>query len=423
MKFTVKILLICLSFLSMSCRQQAERKVTITFWAMGAEGETVQKLVPAFENLNPGIHVKIQMIPWTTAQEKLITAYASGNTPDGCQLGNTWVPQFEALNSLENLDKWIKSSNVIQKDKYFPGIWDTNVLRGSTFGIPWYIDTRLLFYRTDILALAGYKNPPKTWAELYDVSKKIKALAGESGRFAIYLPTSNEWAPFIIFGLQNGSDILKDNGRYGDFSNIKFREAFEYLIKFHKEGLSPVGISQVTNVYQAFRDGYFAMYISGPWNIREFEKWMTGPLKDKWMTAALPSPTGNKPGLSLAGGSSLVIFKESPHKKEVWKFFEYLSSTQVQLRFYKEINDLPALKEAWHDSSITGNKYMKAFFIQFQNVVATPKVPEWEEIVFSKVQQYAELAARNVMPESQALKALDHDVDNILEKRRWLLSR
>ncbi|MGE5353515.1 MAG: sugar ABC transporter substrate-binding protein [Acidobacteriota bacterium] len=396
--------------------------MTITFWAMGTEGETVQKLLPAFERANPGIHVEIQMIPWTTAQEKLITAFASGNTPDACQLGNTWIPQFQALNALEMLDPWVNSSKVIKKDNYFSGIWDTNVLNGNTFGIPWYIDTRLLFYRTDILARAGYNNPPKTWAELYDVSRKIKAMEGSSGRYAIYLPT-NEWAPFVIFGLQNGSDILKDNGRYGDFSNIKFREAFDYLIKFHKDGLAPEGISQVTNVYQAFHDGYFAMYISGPWNIKEFEKWMTGSLNDKWMTSALPSPDGNKPGLSLAGGSSLVLFKESTHKKEVWKFFEYLSSTPVQLKFYKEINDLPALKEAWLDSSITGNKYMKAFFIQFQYVVATPKVPEWEQIAFSKVQQYAELAARNVMPETQALKALDHDVNNILEKRRWLLRK
>lgn len=389
---------------------------------MGAEGETVQKLIPAFESANPGIHVVIQMIPWTTAQEKLITAFASGNTPDACQLGNTWIPQFQALNALESLDPWVNSSGVIKKEEYFPGIWDTNVLNGLTYGIPWYIDTRLLFYRTDILAQAGYKSPPKTWAELYDASKKIKALAGSSGRYAIYLPT-NEWAPFVIFGLQNGSDILKEGGRYGDFSNKKFRDAFEFLIKFHREGLAPVGISQVTNVYQAFRDGYFAMYISGPWNIREFEKWMSGSLEDKWMTAPLPAPSGNKPGVSLAGGSSLVIFKKSRHKKEVWKFFEYLSSIPVQLRFYKEINDLPALKAAWQDTSIAGNKYMKAFFEQFQNVRATPKVPEWEQIAFSKLQQYAELAARNAMTESEALKALDNDVNNILEKRRWLLRR
>ena len=53
---------------------------------MGSEAEYVTKLVPEFEKRNPGIKVKVQAIPWTAAQEKLITAFASDNTPDACQL-------------------------------------------------------------------------------------------------------------------------------------------------------------------------------------------------------------------------------------------------------------------------------------------------------------------------------------------------
>jgi multiple sugar transport system substrate-binding protein len=66
---------------------------------------------------------------------------------------------------------------------------------------------------------------------------------------------------------------------------------------------------------------------------------------------------------------------------------------------------------------------MKAFYEQFQNVVATPKITEWEQIAFSKIQQYAEIASRGAMTIDEALKALDDDVNKILEKRRWLLTR
>ena len=66
---------------------------------------------------------------------------------------------------------------------------------------------------------------------------------------------------------------------------------------------------------------------------------------------------------------------------------------------------------------------MKAFHTQFENVVATPKVPEWEQIAFAKVQQYAEIVVRGAMTVDEALANLDKDVDKILEKRRWLLSR
>ncbi len=409
-----------LAILFSTCSKYDSKETVITFWAMGSEAEYVTKLVPEFEKRNPSVRVKVQAVPWTAAQEKLITAFASDNTPDACQLGNTWVPQFSSLNAIINLDKFIAESNIIKKEKYFPGIWDTNILDSSVYGIPWYVDTRLMFYRSDIFEKAGYKNPPRSWYELYDLCRKIKHLYPGEEKYAIYLPT-NEWAPFVIFGLQNNASLLKDNNTRSNFSSIEFEEAFEFLIKFHKENLAPVGISQVTNVYQAFRDEYFSIYISGPWNINEYKKWMTGYLADKWTTAPLPAKNeSGYPGVSLAGGSSLVIFKNSEHKKEVWKFIEYLSEKETQVEFYKLLRNLPAVKEAWEDSSIANDVYMKAFYEQFNNVAATPKIPEWEQIAFSKIQQYAELSARNMISIKAALSSLDKDVDNILEKRRWL---
>ena len=43
------------------------------------------------------------------------------------------------------------------------------------FGLPWYVDTRLLFYRTDLLRAAGYAAPPQTWAEWLAAMRAIAA--------------------------------------------------------------------------------------------------------------------------------------------------------------------------------------------------------------------------------------------------------
>jgi len=410
------------SFISLSCNKKNDNQTEISFWAMGAEGEFVQKLVPEFEKQNPGIKVKVQMVPWTAAQEKLVTAYASENSPDVYQLGNTWVPQFSALGAIEELDQWIQKSSIVKREKYFEGIWDTNLLENKVYGIPWYVDTRVLFYRKDVLAKAGYNSPPKTWDELYDCSKKIKATQ-PADKYPIYVPT-NEWAPFVIFGLQANANLLKNNATYGNFQSKEFQTAFSFLINFIKENLAPMSVSQVTNIYQAFAGEYLNMYISGPWNVNEFKKWMTGDLADKWMTAPLPNISNEKyPGVSLAGGSSLVMSKHSEKKAYAWKFIEYLSTPKTQAELYHLINDLPAVKEAWNDPLLKDDIYLKAFYDQFQNVVATPKIPEWEQIVFSKLQQYAEYTARGVMSVDEAMKAMDGDVNTILEKRRWMISR
>ncbi len=113
-------LIILCGFVFVSC-SSSKGKVQIDFWAFGAEAEHAKVLTKEFEKLNPGIKVKVQAIPWTAALENLITAYASDTTPDIVQLGNTWIPEFVALNSLTDLDKWIKNSKIVNKKRFFPG--------------------------------------------------------------------------------------------------------------------------------------------------------------------------------------------------------------------------------------------------------------------------------------------------------------
>ncbi len=44
---------------------------------------------------------------------------------------------------------------------------------GEYYGIPLYIENEAMFYRKDYLAEAGYNEPPNTWHELLEMSKKI----------------------------------------------------------------------------------------------------------------------------------------------------------------------------------------------------------------------------------------------------------
>ena len=394
-------------------------EVTLRFWAMGREGEVVEELAKEFERENPHVHVRVQQIPWTAAHEKLITSFVGNASPDLAQLGNTWVPEFEALDALEPLDARVAASRTVTPAAYFPGIWNTNVVDGHLYGVPWYVDTRVLFYRTDLLARAGYATAPATWAEWLKAMRKIKAQQGKD-RYAIFLPT-NEWAQPMILGMQAGAPMLKDDGRYGAFSDSSFRRAFDFYVDIFREGLAPVlGNAQMANMYEEFAHGFFAMYIGGPWNMGEFRRRLPDSLQNRWATAPLPGPTGAESGVSLAGGSSIVLFRSSAHKPEAWKLLEFLSRPEQQLRFSRLTGDLPAVKAAWQDSSLIGNRYVHAFWEQMQRVTPMPKVPEWE-LISSKLFDYAELSIRGGVAPDEALRRLDREVDRILEKRRWMM--
>ncbi len=408
-----------LILLTASCVTNKEADV-IRFWGMGVEGEAVGKLVAEFEKENPGVKVKVQMIPWTAAQEKLISAYASGNLPDVFQLGNTWIPQFKELDALEKLNGYVLDSKTISQDSYFPGIWETNVIQDGIYGIPWYIDTRVLFYRVDDLQKAGYSSAPASWKELYEVARKIKSIKSDKNKYPIFLPT-NDWSVFVIFGMQAGADLLTNDYTYGHFNSPEFKRAVNYLLKFYKNGLTPKGFTAFNNIYQAMAEGYISMFISGPWNIKEMKKWMKGNLKDKWMTSPLPAADTNGIGVSLAGGSSIVMNSQSGNKHTAWKLIEFLSRPAIQLKFFRMVDDLPARREAWESPEIQRDKFIKAFFKQLNHVKPVPKVPEWERIAFSKIQKYMEYIVYEKMSVETALKKLDEEVNSVLEKRRWLI--
>src|SRR5688572_295156 len=118
-----------------ACRDTATgERVTLRFWAMGAEGEHVQKLVLEFERDHPGVDVRVQQVPFSAAHEKLLTAFVGNATPDVAQLGNTWVPEFQAVDALASLDAFIARSGIVTSTGFFDGIWKTNIIEGAVYG-------------------------------------------------------------------------------------------------------------------------------------------------------------------------------------------------------------------------------------------------------------------------------------------------
>jgi len=136
--------MLCIALIT-GCGRAPATDHELTFWTIGREGEAVVKLLPDFERTHPDIHVNVQQLPMSAAHQKLLTAFAGGSTPDMAQIGNTWLPEMVALDALEPLQTRVNRSTVIKPDDYFASIWATNVIDGTLYGVPWYVDTRLLF--------------------------------------------------------------------------------------------------------------------------------------------------------------------------------------------------------------------------------------------------------------------------------------
>lgn len=415
-----RVALFFLLALLFGCDETADRRTTLDFWAFGREGEAVQGLIAAFEQEHPDIRVRVQQIPWSAAHEKLLTAFAGDSMPDLFQLGNTWLPEFVALGAVADLGPWIGNDPDMGGNAFFAGVAATNVIDGVAYGVPWYVDTRLVFYRRDILKQAGYATFPETWSQWREAMRRVKEIVGPE-RYAIFLPI-DEWTTPTILAMQLRAPLLRDGARFAAFDEPRFREAFRFYLEMFRDRLAPsAGGSQIANLYQEFANGYFAMFISGPWNIGELKQRWPGR-EDAWATAPMPGPDDDTARVSLTGGASLVIHKGSAHKDAAWTLIRYLSGTKRQVRFHALTGDLPARRDAWRAAALFDDRQAQAFWQQLQHMVPTPKIPEWERIARS-LGRYAEAVIRGEMTVDEALSSLDADVDRMLEKRRWMLSR
>ena len=407
---------IVLSMLVACARKQDEREV-VKFWAMGYEGEVVAQLLPEFERQNPGIKVELQQLPWLSAHEKLLTAFAGDSLPDVSPIGNTWIPEFIALGAIEPLDDEIAASPGFDVADFFPGVWDSGVVEGRAYAVPWYVETRLPFYRTDILRESGIAATPKSWGEWRTAMAAIKQHVGPE-RYAILLPL-NEFEPLLSLAIQQPEPLLRDGGRYGNFRSAGFKQALGFYKEMFDQQWAPVVTNnQISNVWDEFGKGFFSFYISGPWNIAKFKERLSPAQQDDWMTMPLPGPEG--PGASLANGTSFVVFRNSPRKAAAWKLIEYLSTPEIQAKFHALTGDLPPRRSPWRTPALANDVHAKAFGEQLERAIPTPKVPEWERIA-TEMRLIGEEVANGRMGVDEAAAELDRRTDKILEKRRWML--
>ena len=105
-------------------------------------------------------------IPWSSAHDKLQTAIAAGNGPDVAQMGTTWMADFS--NSFSEVPSNFDTSD------FSEGPLGAGQVDGKQLGVPWYVDTRVLYYRTDIAEQAGWTEAPKTWDDLKQMAQDMQ---------------------------------------------------------------------------------------------------------------------------------------------------------------------------------------------------------------------------------------------------------
>jgi multiple sugar transport system permease protein len=381
---------------------------TLRVWTMGEEGKKFETLARLFEAENPGAEVIVQAIPWGAAHAKLVTAVVGRIPPDVAQMGTTWMPEFHAMGALEKLEGW---PGGLDPARYFPGAWETVAYPDGVYGLPWYVETRCLYWRRDLLRAAGFNTAPATWEDLLAAGAALSARSGLPGTFGISLPP-NDMNTFCAFGWQAGGEILDDEGRPAVESPAYIR-GIAFYVDLFKKRIAPIGEQADVDPVQGFADGTMPMFISGPWSIHRVEEIASELNDDDWGIAPLPAGVRSA---SFMGGCDLVIFKDGRNKELARKFLEFAARPATQVAWFRASDCLPPGPEAWEDPVLRENPRLMAFREQLKTARPTPMVPEWEQIS-AAMNREMEKAVRGVATPENAARKMGRAIAGILKAR------
>ena len=359
----------------------------ISVWAMGTEGDNLDVLAADFEAEYPDVTVEVTAVPWEAAHDRIATAIAAGEVPDVSLIGTTWMGEFASGGGLDptpaNIDPSI----------FFEGAWNTTIVDGVSYGIPWYVETRLLYYRTDLAEAGGATAPPANWDELKGLAEAYGA-EGADPAIALQAGGTGSWQTFMPFFWQKGGEILDESGNFTLDSDACV-EALTYYDSFFEEGLAPTAAMEPGALETGFASGEIGSFISGPWMIGIVTDAGADPAT--WTVAHQPTEDA---GTSFVGGGNISVFSDSDNKTAGWAFVDYLSQPEVQVKWFQTINDLPSVQAAWDDPALADDPLLSAFGDQLADAKAPPAIATWEQVAAEAIDtQVEQVTVGDVTPE------------------------
>lgn len=343
---------------------------TITFWIMGDTASAFEALISDF-TAETGIAVEVEAIPWENVNDRLTTAVASGGGPDVTQIGLSLLPTFIAGEALMDVSGQLADYPNLASEN-FPSAVTAEALNpdGAVYSFPWVSDTRVLFYRSDILSDAGFDEPPATWSEL----REMAAVLADRGpdQYGYYIPQWDAPLP-VAYTWQAGGDVIDDSGSI-QLDTPAFHEAVDHYLGFYEQGLVPTAgdFDQALG----FITGAAPMVVSGPYLAGAIND-QAPELEGSWAVTTVPSRENN---ISLFAGSNVGVWSGSEQPEAALALIDFLARPETQLAWYEAVNELPAVTAALEQLKAGDDPTVAVYAEQLANARLLPLHPSWDAV-------------------------------------------
>ena len=320
----------------------------VEFWTMQLQ----PKFTEYFTNLNRSfeqdkeLEIRWVDVPWSAMESKILTAISANTAPDVVNLNPNFASALATRNAWVDIDEIISAQ---QKEAYLPKVWQASSIEVcqdnncdiTTFGIPWYLTTRITIYNQQLLQQAGISTPPATYQELAIAAGQIKEQTGKYAFFVTFVPGDS--AEVLESLVQMGVTLVDKDGQAA-FNTPEGIAAFRYWVDLYQQGLLPPEALTQGHRYgiELYQAGEIAFLASGA----EFlEAIANNAPTIAEVSATAPQITGQT-GKKNVAVMNLAIPRNTDQPEAALNYALYVTNTENQLAFAKAANVLPSTKEA-----------------------------------------------------------------------------
>ncbi len=311
-------------------------------------------VIKQFEATHPGVKVVLEEAHggFSDSENKMALLFRSKSS----------APDVVGLADL-NLGQWVSTGYLLPIDKYLatadwwkgfnPQLKAAETVNGHVYAVSQGTNVYGLLYDKTLFAKAGIPTPwePKTWADVLDASKKLKAIS--PAIYPLWIQTGTSQGTFGVFAgpgnfLAGSSDptVFTDDGKW-----VVDSKGLRETIQFYKDAAAAGVLPPTSQIMDTMAEASppalmpehkIGICLAGNWFPELWTKALSSPY---WADAAsdigiAPLPTINGGGAGSAtmiGGWTLAIGSGTKHPDLAWDLLNLAQSRKNMLEADKAI--------------------------------------------------------------------------------------
>ncbi len=305
--------------------------VTVWCWAPEFNGAAMNEAIARYTAGHPDVKITVVDFNKADLEQKLQTQLASGQMeglPDIVLIEDYGAQKY----LLSFPGAFEPLTDKLDYSQFAPYKVALATVDGQTYSLPFDSGASGLFYRSDLLAEAGYKAADLediTWDQMIEIGKAVNAKTGKP-MFSI---DQNDAGVIRIMLQSAGSWYFDAEGNANIKDNPVFKSALSTWVKMLQTPELYKPVSGWGDYTGAFNNGDVAGVFTGVW--------MTGGIKGNNMSgkwAVAPTPRLDIEGsthYSNLGGSSWYVLSSAPSKDAAIDFLQTVWAGDVD--FYQKI--------------------------------------------------------------------------------------